>query len=256
MKYFKLFIFIILIANANSCENKKESNELSFKLIKRNSYFTTALNGVTVYLLNETKKTMNGYYVVGNEFTKWEEFNVENGVLNGDYITFHSNGEMSSFNTYKKGKLEGKEKIFFLSGELKSLSNYSNGKKYGKSIDYFESGQVRKKTKLENEKPIESTTYDITGGIESQMFIEDGISITQTIKNGKVFSEELSSNYDDYEAMKFYNEDGTLKLHVRMVEENELPFIIELDENGNEIRKINVKKNPTEALKYMQKLMN
>lgn len=256
MKYFKLFVFIVLIVTANSCENKKESSELSFKLIKRNSYFTTGLNGVTIYLLDKTKKPMDGYYVVGNEFTKWEEFNVENGVLNGDYITFHSNGEMSSFNTYKKGKLHGEEKIFFLSGKLQSLSNYSNGKKHGETIHYFESGQIRKKTKLENEKPIESTTYNIVGSIESQMFIKNGITITQTIKNGKVFSEELSSNYDDYEAMKFYNKDGTLKLHIRMIEENEVPIIIELDENGNETRRINAKKNPTEALKYMQLLMD
>ncbi|WP_248724475.1 hypothetical protein [Seonamhaeicola sp. ML3] len=87
------------------------------------------------------------------------------------------------------------------------------------------------------------------------MFIKDGRTITQTIRGGKVLMEQISSNYDSFEAMKLYNEDGSLKVYPRMIEDEEDgSYLIELDENENEIKRIDVKANPQEAMKYFQYL--
>ena len=65
-----------------------------------------------------------------------------------------------------------------------------------------------------------------------------------------MFSEQISSNYDNFEAMKFYNEDGSLKVFLRMLDDGDKSYLIELDENRNEIKRIDVKANPEQAMEY------
>ena len=50
--------------------------------------------------------------------------------------------------------------------------------------------------------------------------------------------------------MKFFNEDGSTKIYLQQVVENETMYVLELDENGNEIKRIDLKANPQEAFKY------
>ncbi|MFS4483422.1 toxin-antitoxin system YwqK family antitoxin [Hyunsoonleella sp. 2307UL5-6] len=234
--------------------NKKQGKGLSFELIPRNSYFIDAYQGIEIYRFNDDKKLMDGYFVVGNEGVKWEEFNVEEGILNGDYILYHSNGKKFTYSKYKQGKKHGEEKTYYISGALKTLKNYSNGVLFGKNTNYFESGQIQSESKIEKEKIIESISYDIIGGIQSQMFIKDGRKITQNVKLGKIYAEHIVSTYDDFDAMKFYNEDGSLKVFIRMFEENERGYLIELNENEEEIKRIDIQANPEEILKYQQYL--
>lgn len=247
----KIFSFLLIVLLFD-CKNHDNSDKSDFKLIPRNSYFTDNYNGVSVYRDNETRKLMDGYYIVGDKTTKWEEFNVTKGVLNGDYIIFHNNGNVFSQSKYLKGKLHGEEKTYTLSGVLSKASNFSHGIRFGKDVSYFENGQVRSESQIKDEDIIESTTYNLIGEIESQMFIKDGRKITQNIKGGKVYFEQISSTYDSFEAMKFYNEDGSLKMYLRMLEDDDKAYLIELNENGDEIKRIDVKANPQEAMKYFQ----
>lgn len=243
------FLLIILLF---SCKNSEKSSTSDFKLIPRNSYFIDNYNGISVFRDNETRKPMDGYFVVGDKFTKWEELNLKKGVLNGDYIVFHNNGNMFSHSKYINGKLHGEEKTYTLSGVLSKVSNFNHGVKIGKDLSYYENGQIQSESKIENEEIVESISYNIIGEIESQMFIKDGRKITQQIKAGKVFAEQISSNYDNFEAMKFYSDDGSLKVFLKMIDEDDKNYLIELDENENEIKRIDVKANPNEAMKYFQ----
>ena len=252
LKMFSKIFSFLLIVLLFGCKNPDNSDKSNFKLIPRNSYFTDNHNGISVYRENETRKPMDGYYVVGDKTTKWEEFNVTKGVLSGDYIIFHNNGNMFSQSKYLNGKLHGEEKTYTLSGILSKASNFNHGIRYGKDLSYFENGQIQSESKIKNEEVIESVTYNNIGEIKSQMFIKDGRKITQNIKAGKVFFEQISSTYDSFEAMKFYNEDGSLKIYLRMLEEDDKGYLIELDDNGDEIKRINVKANPQEAMKYFQ----
>ena len=216
------------------CNNKISKQDTKFNLISKNSYLIDYYNGLSIYRLKETKKPMDGYYVIGDKFKKWEEFNVNQGILNG--------------------KLHGEEKIYYMSGSLKRLNNYSNGIRYGKTTEYFETGQILSESKVENNEVIESIAFNNIGQITSQMFIKEGREIRQNIKNGKVVYEQISSNYDNFEAMRFYNEDGGLAIYLRMLEEENKSYLIELDENENEIKRIDVKSNPQELLKYQKYL--
>lgn len=238
----------LLVCFAFAC--KEQQPELPYRLVERNSYFIDSYNGISIYRDNTTRKPMNGHFLVGNKLKKWEEFKVRDGLLNGDYIVFHDNGEMFSSSSYLNGKLNGDDKSFYFSGALKHIDTYKNGIRYGKSFSYFESGQIQNESKLEGEKVVESTSYDIIGNILTQMFIKDGKTMTQNIKNGKVFSEQISSNYDHFEALKFYNEDGSLKTYLQMLDQGDDHFLIELNENGEEIKRVDLRKNPQEFLKY------
>lgn len=250
----KYTIVALLLFITFNCKNKTKNTDLAFTLIDRDSYFIDSYNSIGIYRLNSTRKPMDGYYVVGNTTQKWEEFNVKEGVLNGDYILFHNTGEIYTHSKYLNGKLHGEENKYYLSGELQKTANYNHGTLYGQITSYFESGQIQSESKIENEKTIESIRYNIIGGIESQMFIEDGKSITQNIKDGKVFSEEISSNYDDFEAVKFYNDDGSLKVFLQMLHERDDFYLIERNKEGKEIKRINAKKNPQAVLEYQQYL--
>jgi hypothetical protein len=96
----------------------------------------------------------------------------------------------------------------------------------------------------------------LLGHIVAQSFVKEGRTINQKIVDGKVYSEMVSSNYDDYETMKFFNTDGSTKLYLRMLEENGKMYIIELDDNGNEIKRVDAKANPQEAMKYFNLINN
>lgn len=243
---------LLLIGLFFCCKNITKSESLDFKLIPKNSYFINSYNGISIYRNNDTKKLMTGYFVVGNKFTKWEEFNVTDGILNGDYIIFHNNGNKFSHSNYLNGKLHGDEKTYSLSGALSRVSHFNHGIRFGKDVSYFENGQLRSESKIEDEEVVESVTYNSIGKIESQMFIKDGRKITQCIKGGRIFMEQITSTYDNFEAMKFYNDNGGLKVFFRILDEDEKIYFIELDDNEDEIKRIDFKSDPENFIRYRQ----
>ena len=251
MKLRPCIIFTLLLTLCCSCNSaaKKEKDD-SFTFIERNSYTTNSYNGLEYYRLHKAKEFMDGYYVVGDEVKKWEEFELKEGVLNGDYIIFHTNGEIFSHTKYVNGKRNGEELNYNAEGILTKKSIYKNDILVGSQYTYFDNGKKQSESKYEDGKSVETQNYNLLGHIVSQSFIKDSRTITQKISEGKIYSEMVSSNYDDYETMKFFNEDGTTKMYLQRVEENDTMYILELDENGNEIKRVDVKANPKEAMKY------
>ncbi|MDO5970380.1 hypothetical protein Q4Q35_11245 [Flavivirga aquimarina] len=235
-----------------NCNNNANKNSDGPTFIPRNSYFVDSYEGVKIYRDNIYRQPLDGHFIVGDKTTQWEEFHIKKGLLYGDYVFYHQNGEKFMHSTYDNGKLNGEEKTFFPSGKLKKISHYKNGMLHGKVISYFENGKVLSESELKENQPITSITYNDVGDIESKMFIEDGKSITQSIKNGRVFKEQISSNYDNFEGVKFYNEDNTMKVYLQMVDEGTDTFLVELNEEGKEIKRINFATNPREISKYRQ----
>lgn len=251
MKLRASIIFVIIITLCYSCnfvDKTKKDNAFSF--IGRNAYTINNYNGLEYYRLNKAKEFMNGYYVVGNEFTKWEEFELKEGVLNGDYIIFHTNGEIFSHTKYANGKKNGDELMYNNSGVLTKRSTYQNDVLIGSQYSYFENGKIQSESKFEDGKPIETQNFNLLENIVAQSFIKDSRTITQKIVDGKIYSEMVSSNYDSYETIKFFNKDGSTKIYLQRIEENDTMYILELDENSNEIKRVDVKANPQEAMKY------
>lgn len=248
--YFSCLLIFCFSLFHNCLETKKPDND-SFTFITKGEYVVDNYNGLSVYRLKNANKIMNGYFVVGNEFSKWEEFNVKEGLLHGDYIIFHSNGNIYSHSLYSNGKLNGEEKIYFPSGALKKVKTYRNNEPHGQIVEYFETGQVAFKSKIVNGKKTETVQYDILGNIKYQEFIKDGHTIKQKISAGKVVSEEIISNYDNFNAFKFYDKNGDLEIYFRVKTiDNNTAYIIELDSLDNEIKQVDLSSNPSEALKY------
>ncbi|MBD0823252.1 hypothetical protein ICJ85_04395 [Aestuariibaculum marinum] len=241
-------ITLLILSSLTNCKNTP--SESDFKLIGRSDYYVDAYDGISYYRNSETHEFLDGYFVVGNKISKWEEFNTIKGILNGENIVFHNNGNIFSKTEYKNGRRHGEERLYSPSGNLTTLNHYRNDVKYGKSYLYFENGDIQTELKIKNGNVIESITYNSIGEMVAQMFIEDGKKITQHLKNGILFSEQISSTYDNFEATKLYNEDGSLKLFIQMKTQGDEAFIIERDENGKELKRINVKENPQEVMKY------
>ena len=80
--FLKIFTFLLIVL-LFGCKNPDKSG---FNLIPRDSYFTDNYNGISFYRDNETRELMDGYFIVGDKVNKWEEFNLTEGVLNGDSI--------------------------------------------------------------------------------------------------------------------------------------------------------------------------
>lgn len=234
----------------SSCKEVKKENPDAFIFMPQASYTIDSYNGVAIHRLEDNGEIMNGYYVIGNDFGKFEEFNVIDGILNGVSLTFHDNNEIYSKTNYVHGKKHGEDFTNYRSGKLQKRSNYSNGTLVGTTQYFYESGQLQTESKIENELVVESATYDIIGNIVSQQFIENSRTITQNIQHGKITFENIESNYDAFNATKFYDSDGHLELFIRMYDDGSDKYLIELDENENEIKRINIKKNPNEFLKY------
>jgi antitoxin component YwqK of YwqJK toxin-antitoxin module len=254
LKKYSLLITLSLILFG--CKSEKEtSKDDSFTFIERNSYLVDSYNGLDYYRLAETTKLMDGYYVVGDETKKWEEFECKKGVLNGDYIVFHENGEIFSFSKYANGKLNGEELRYDPLGNLTKKSMYKNGVLVDSQFTYFDTGKVESEIKYENGQKVETLYYNMLGHIVSQSYIKNSRTITQRLKDGKLYSEMVSSNYDDYETIKFFNEDGSTKAYLRKIEERDSLFIVELNDDGKEIKRVNVQSNPVEAAQY-SKLFN
>ena len=243
-----LIIALTLCCSCNFADKTKKDDAFTF--IGRNAYTTNNYDGLEYYRLNKSKEFMDGYYVVGNEITKWEEFELKEGILNGDYIIFHTNGEIFSNTKYSNGKKYGDELMYTNTGALTKKSTYKHDVLVGSQYSYFENGKIQSESKIEDGKSIETQNFNLLGNIVAQSFIKDSRTITQKIVEGKIYSEMVSSNYDSYETMKFFNEDGSTKMYLQRIEENDTMYILELDENSDEIKRIDVKANPQEAMKY------
>ena len=189
-----LTLFMLLCFSCNNLSN--EENKDSFIFIGRNEYTQSSFNGLIYYKLKSSKELMNGYYVVGNKTTKWEEFEVKDGLLNGDYIIFHNNGNIYSHSHYIQGLKEGEELTYSLDGKLQNKNNYNNDAKNGLQYSYFDNGNLSTTSKFDNGNFIESVNYNILGQITSQSFIKNDQRVKQVIKYGKVYSETISNNND------------------------------------------------------------
>ena len=255
MKILIRLTILIFFISANGCKSPEEKQDDSFTFIERNAYTINSYNGKDYYRIKGLKEFMDGYYVVGNELTKWEEFQFKEGLLHGDYIIFHENGKIFSHAKYVNGLRHGEELNYSKLGVLTKKKNYNFDKLSGNQYTFFDNGKVLSESLYKDDEFIESTDFDILGNITSQTFIEDGRTVTQKIVEGKIYSEMVSSNYDDYETMKFFNEDGSTKIYLRQLEENNTMYILELNDEGKEVKRVDLKANPEEAFKYF-KLFN
>jgi len=64
------------------------------------------------------------------------------GVLEGDSIYYHDNGEVWKCTPFVNGKIDGTEEIYYNDGQLLQEINYCNGVREGQAFRYWSSGEL------------------------------------------------------------------------------------------------------------------
>ena len=107
---------------------------------------------------------------------------IKNGKMEGSWIGYWDNGQLSYKGEYKNGKREGSWISYWDNGQLKSKGNWKNGKTEGSWISYYDNGQLMYKGDFKNGKEDGSWVW----------FNKDGTvwkDYTGTYKDGKKISD-------------------------------------------------------------------
>jgi len=178
------------------------------------------------YYDNEKTKIMEKYYELNNqkegEYKSYhangqllEICNYKNNKKEGEFIYYYENGQIELICNYKDGEIDGEYKEYYINGNLKELCTYKNYRKDGEYKLYHQNGQLQKKYNYKNDK-INGIyeQYNNTGKlILISSYIDDkkhGKSIRYN-KDGKIID---MSNYinDQLEGIyKRYTENGQVK---------------------------------------------
>jgi antitoxin component YwqK of YwqJK toxin-antitoxin module len=119
-------------------------------------YFSRS--GVLVLELTFVNNQKNGEYKRYNGVTgkMIEKGNYLNGIKNGSYTKWFSNGVKRVEGTYANGKKNAMWSYFFKNGTgaLRMIGNFHKGKKEGNWIFYDKNGSIRHKVKFELGRPV------------------------------------------------------------------------------------------------------
>lgn len=115
-------------------------------------------SGVLVLELTFKDNKKNGDYKRYNGVTgkMIEKGNYLNGIKNGSYTKWFSNGVKRVEGTYASGKKDAMWSYYFKNGTgaLRMIGNFQNGKKEGNWIFYDKNGSIRHKVKFELGRPV------------------------------------------------------------------------------------------------------
>ena len=179
---------------------------LPFNLFSQNE---GAIDGRTLQIKQEDN-TLVVYDSEGNSFTgkvknyieinhktvKIDLLTVENGYIQGFYITHWDNGNINELSSFKGGYRNGICKWYFedKNNQIKKIGNYVNGIPTGIHKHFYDNGQLQLEVNFENKKLKEIRVYSEYGhdwvkydGVNFYLFDDTSIEeIRAKISQGKV----------------------------------------------------------------------
>jgi antitoxin component YwqK of YwqJK toxin-antitoxin module len=78
--------------------------------------------------------------------------NYKNGIRDGIFQLFYTQGNLAHERCYRKGVIDGTEKMYFVSGNIVNEWNYKDGVEHGPRIQYLESGKIQIHSIIKNGK--------------------------------------------------------------------------------------------------------
>lgn len=224
-------MFLLAIALFGAC--KKVESQNASKIITNDDYFISyEANDMKVYHNNDNTK-MTGHYLVKSDSLTSEEFNVNNGLLNGLHKSYYPDGSLANTILYKEGKKNGEDIFYYNSGDVKRKSEFLENELTGKSIEYREDGSIY----MEIEK-------------------ENGKSHSKFFDHGKLIQEEYDIDYNNRTlgVSKVYDPSGDLKLSLGFIMvdntmKDDILYI--LNENDKVVDSIDPKKDKMKAIQLM-----
>ena len=156
--------------------NNKTSNGINnidyYKLVKSNK------GDLKQYLFKSTMKPANGTVTEIKDGVKIKEFNLTNGVYNGNSKKWGSNGVLTADYNYKNGKKEGVCKRWWSDGTLWSEYIYKSGiRTKGKS--YHKNGTLKEEY-INYQTEYKKFIWYKSGRKEHESYIKNGVFITPT----------------------------------------------------------------------------
>ena len=103
----------------------------------------------------------------------------KNGVISGEYQSFHENGQLKAVGQYSGGAMNGTWHFYYATGQLKETVYFVNNEENGFFMEYHENGQIAAEGTYKNN--LEEgllKTYDINGQCIKQMMCQAGVCQT------------------------------------------------------------------------------
>lgn len=133
----------------------------------------------------------------------------QDGMLIGEYLEYYSTKQLKSIVVYINDKKEGEQKFFFEDGSLKSISLYKEGKNVGPNTSYYQSGEVLEEKIYVGEERYEKTQFYKSGIVRSIEYSNNSHKDSMFVyyPSGKLL---ISEHYDLEDTGKefFYLENG------------------------------------------------
>lgn len=93
---------------------------------------------------------------------------LKNGKLEGDFQQWHKNGEKRGNFVYSNSQRNGKCEEWYDNGQPKTLHHYQMGKRYGQSVEWYENGQKKYEGVYSDGKDGVWTYWNASGMINRQ----------------------------------------------------------------------------------------
>jgi hypothetical protein len=116
------------------------------------------------------------------EVTGRENGTIKNGKHEGEWVTYHPNGQLSGRGSWKNGEREGLFVGYHSNGRYAGKANFKNGKWEGEWVSYYDDGKLKKKGNYNNDKKEGEWVYYLSNG---KVYSPE----TGTFKNGKKVSD-------------------------------------------------------------------
>ena len=73
-----------------------------------------------------------------------EDVNFKDGKKEGEYLRYSKNGKLYHKGNYKNDKIEGEYLIYYPNGQLRSKCNWKDGNLEGEYLNYYQNGQLKR----------------------------------------------------------------------------------------------------------------
>ncbi len=133
---------------------------------------------------------------------------LENGILEGERVSFYENEVIRFKMFYKNGTTNGKSFENYETGVLKQEGHFIEGKENGEWRGYFPNGKIKVIMNFMNgTQQGDYFEYDENGSLKAQYFFREGkVGYSDEIMNLTEKALDLSKKFKYEEAIKLYDE--------------------------------------------------
>ena len=116
------------------------------------SLFADTINSDSLVIINDLIYKVNSNKIFSGDFINYhsngqleQQGIIENGKREGEWVYYFQSGQIGVEKNYRNGEMDGKWTYYDGKGGISSEHNYIDGKREGKWIWYRNNGQIKSK---------------------------------------------------------------------------------------------------------------